>query len=200
MQASASPVLVGADTLLLAFPDGKLDALNLAGHVLWQRGVVYPRGASDIEHLVDIDATPIVRNGVMYIGSYQGYVGALSFATGDILWRKDASVYHNIAIRGNTLYFTDSDDVVWALALQEGQVRWKQVDLGARGLTEPVLMDANILVGDRLGWLHIMDSHIGSFLGRWKLPGPIIVPPVVHGKHIYVASAGSIYCFKIRHL
>ena len=78
---------------------------------------------------VDIDADPIVRGDVAYLASYQGYVGALSLKDGQFIWRKPASVYKNMAIDGNALYLTDSDDTIWSINRQNGQVNWKQVAL-----------------------------------------------------------------------
>ena len=179
LKASSSPVIV--DKLaIVGFSDGKLDAIDIqSGSVVWQRSIAFASGASDVERLVDIDADPIVRGDIVYLASYQGYVGALSLTNGQFTWRKHISVYKNIAIDANTLYFTDSSDVLWAIDRQNGQVKWKQLSLESRGLTEPILMGNRLVVGDRTGYLHILSTQNGEIISRKQLSGAIDIAPAV---------------------
>ena len=198
LKASSSPVVMG-QVVLVGFSDGKLDAVDINfGHVLWQRSIAYASGSSDVERLVDIDADPIVRSGVAYLASYQGYVGALSLENGQFIWNKPASTYRNMAMDANTLYMTDSNDILWAFDKQNGQVKWKQVSLKARGLTEPVLMGNRLVVGDRTGYLHLVSSHTGELLSRTQLSGAIDISPSVSGHRVYVMTAnGKLNCISV---
>ncbi len=189
LKASSSPVVVGNKLVLVGYSDGKMDAVDLeTGRLVWQRSIAYASGASDVERLVDIDADPIIRGNVAYLASYQGYVGALSLVDGQFLWRKPASVYKNMAIDDNTLYLTDSDDVVWAINRQNGQVNWKQVALKARGLTEPVLMGNRVVVGDKTGLLHVLAKSNGNLISRAQLGGAITTAPSISSNNIYVMT------------
>ena len=169
LKASSSPVVMG-NMILVGFSDGKLDAIDMNfGHVMWQRSIAYASGSSDVERLVDIDADPIIGGNVVYLASYQGYVGALSLENGQFIWNKPASTFQNMAMDATTLYMTDSDDVVWAFDRQSGLVKWKQVSLKARGLSEPVLMGNRLVVGDRTGYLHLISTQNGEFIARTQL-------------------------------
>lgn len=191
LKASSSPVFVG-QSVIVGFSDGKLDAIDIeTGSEVWQRSIAFASGSSDVERLVDIDADPIVRGDTAYLASYQGYVGALSLASGQFIWRKAASVYKNLAIDNDTLYLTDSDDVIWAIDKQNGLVKWKQLALKARGLTEPVLMKNRLIVGDRTGYLHIIAIQNGALIARKQLSGPIDIAPAVTGNSIYVMTANG---------
>ena len=99
------------------------------GHQVWQRGIAYANGTSDVERLVDIDSDPIVRGDVVYLASYQGYIGALSMLQGQFIWNKPASIYKNMVIDQHALYAVDDHDVVWAYDLKDGHVLWKQVHI-----------------------------------------------------------------------
>lgn len=192
LKASSSPVVVGDRIVLVGHADGKMDAVDLqTGQLLWQRSIAFANGASDVERLVDIDADPIVRGEVAYLGSYQGYVGALSLTDGQFLWRKPASVYKNMAIDENNLYLTDSDDIIWSLSRQNGQVNWKQLALKSRGLTEPVLMGNRLIVGDKTGLLHVIAKYNGELLSRTQLTGAITTTPAVAGQGVYVMTANG---------
>lgn len=196
LKASSSPVIMGK-MALVGFSDGKLDAVDIeSGRVVWQRSIAYASGASDVERLVDIDADPIVRGNVVYLGSYQGYIGALSLDNGEFIWRKPGSIYKNMAIDDSTLYITDSDDILWAFNRQNGQVKWKQLAFKARGLTEPVLMKNKIIVGDRTGYLHVLSTQNGEQIARHQLSGSVDIAPAISGNNIYVMTANG----KLTHL
>jgi outer membrane protein assembly factor BamB len=198
LKASSSPVKMGR-MVLVGFSDGKLDAIDIdTGRVLWQRSIVYATGASDVERLVDIDADPIVRNEVVYLASYQGYIGAMSLQDGQFIWNKTASTYKNLNIDTGSLYMTDSNDIVWAYALTNGQVRWKQPILSAREVTAPARIGHNLFLGDKTGFLHVIDAEQGTLIGRQYLGSAIEVPPVVSGDWIYViTSTGQLVSFTV---
>ncbi|HAT1819756.1 TPA: outer membrane protein assembly factor BamB [Legionella pneumophila] len=188
LKASSSPIIVD-NLVLVGFSDGKLDAFELqTGRLIWQRSIAYGMGASDVERLVDIDSDPIISNNVAYLATYQGYVGALSLSNGQFIWRKPASVYKNMLLSHNNLYFTDSNDVLWSLNSNTGQVNWKQTSLKARGLTAPALVGGNLVVGDKTGYLHILSTQTGELLGRSQLSGGVTVSPSVSGKNMYVLT------------
>lgn len=199
LKASSSPIRY--DNFVLAgFSDGKLDAIDLAtGRVAWQRSLAYANGASDVDRLVDISADPLVRGDTAYLASYQGSLVAMSLRQGEILWSKLTSTYRNLAMAGDTLYMTDLEDTLFALDRIKGLVQWKQTALRARGVTEPVLMGRRLLVGDKMGVLHLMDAKHGDFIARHSLGSPIIVGPLVHSDHIYVMTAsGQLHCFSVK--
>ncbi|KTD62737.1 outer membrane protein assembly factor BamB [Legionella shakespearei] len=188
LKASSSPIIVD-NLVLIGFSDGKLDAYEIqTGQLIWQRSIAYATGASDVERLVDIDSDPIVKDKVAYLASYQGYIGALSLTDGQFLWRKPGSVYKNMVLSNNTLYVTDSNDVVWSLDKRTGNVNWKQTALKARGLTEPVLLGEDVVVGDKTGYLHFIEAQTGELLARAQLPGSVSVSPTVTGRTLFVLT------------
>lgn len=188
LKASSSPVVKG-DLVLIGFSDGKMDAYDVnTGRLVWQRSIAYASGASDVERLVDIDADPIIEGNIAYLGSYQGYIGALSFSDGQFIWRMPGSVYKNMLLHGNTLYVSDSNDVLWSINKQTGQVNWKQKGFKARGITEPVLLGTNLVVGDKTGYVHFIDVQSGEMLARFKVSGGVSISPSVSGRTLYVLT------------
>ncbi|STX29125.1 PQQ (pyrrolo-quinoline quinone) enzyme repeat protein [Legionella beliardensis] len=192
LKASSSPVIMNDSTALVGYSDGKMDAVDIqTGQVLWQRSIAFANGSSDVERLVDIDADPIVQGNIALLASYQGYIGALSLTDGQFVWRKPASTFTNIAVKGKTLFMTDSQDIIWAINKNNGQVEWKQDALKARGLTEPVLMENYVVVGDKTGILHVLSTQTGEFISRAELGSAIHVAPSVSGNNIYVMTANG---------
>lgn len=188
LKASSAPVVHG-NMVLVGFSDGKMDALDLAnGRLIWQRSIAYAQGASDVERLVDIDSDPITSGNIVYLASYQGYIGAMALEDGQFIWRMPGSVYKNMLLNGNNLFISDTHDVLWSINKQSGQVNWKRKNLKARGLTEPVLIGGNLIVGDKTGYLHVIDQQNGEMLGRYKASGGISTPPIASGNKLYILT------------
>lgn len=189
LKASSSPAIVQNKFALVGYSDGKLDGVDLSnGRILWQRSIAYANGASDVERLVDIDADPIVRGDIAYLGTYQGFVGAFSLKEGQFIWRKPASIYKNMVLDDHALYITDSNDVIWALNRANGNVFWKQESLKARQLTEPVLLGKRLIVGDKTGILHVLSTDNGELISRTELGSALTIAPVIAGNKIYVVT------------
>jgi outer membrane protein assembly factor BamB len=199
LKASSSPVRY-KNLVLAGFSDGKLDAIDLeTGHVVWQRSIAYASGSSDVEKMVDITATPIVRGDVAYLASYQGYTVAMSLRQGDYIWSKLLSTYKNFTMDATTLYLVDSQDILWAIGRSDGHVQWKQKALLARGVTAPVLMGERLVVGDKKGDLHLLDAKHGDFIARYSLGRAMTVEPLVDSNHVYVMTAsGQLHCFSVK--
>lgn len=199
LKASSSPKMMGS-LVLVGYSDGKLDAMDVStGRMIWQRSIAYANGASDVERLVDIDADPMIRNNVVYLASYQGYVGALRLDDGQFIWSKPASVYKNIALDEDTAYVTDSKDVLWAYRLSNGQIKWKQTALKAHDVTEPVLIGNRLVVGDKTGYLHVLSKLNGELIGRLRLSAAIDISPAQAGERIVVLTAdGLLQSFQMK--
>ena len=199
LKASSAPLVVG-DVVLAGYSDGKLDAVDLeSGRLLWQRGIAYSNGSSDVERLVDIDADLLLRNKWLYLASYQGFIGAFDFEAGQFVWSKRASVYKNMAMDTDTLYVTDSHDVVWAYQLSSGQVKWKQTTLKGYGLTEPVLLESGLILGDKKGQLHVLSKSSGALIGREKVGAPIYISPAEsHGRVIVMTADGMVHTYQVK--
>lgn len=192
LKASSSPVLLNEKILLVGYSDGKMDAIDIEnGRTLWQRSIAYSNGVSDVERLVDIDADPVVQGNTVFLGSYQGYIGALALDSGEFIWRKPASIYKNMLVKGDTLYTTDADDVVWSINKHNGRVNWKQTGLKFRGLTEPALWGDRLVLGDKTGFVHVLSTKTGDFLSRLQAGAAIHIAPTVSDNTVYIATANG---------
>ena len=95
-------------------------------------------------------------------------------------------------LHDNTLYVTDSNDVVWSINAHDGHVNWKQTALKARGLTEPALVNNQLVLGDKTGYLHVMSTQTGELLARTQLSSGINISPSVSGKNVYVLTDNGV--------
>ncbi len=84
------------------------------------------------------EATPLVHDGVMYLPNPSDYIQALDAATGDLRWEYKRklpddlgkflpvpSINRNLAIYGNQIIDTSSDDFLFALDTVTGRLAWE---------------------------------------------------------------------------
>ncbi|MGD2082455.1 MAG: outer membrane protein assembly factor BamB [Chromatiales bacterium] len=187
LRGSSSPVVSGT-TAICGFADGKVLGLDLTtGLVRWEANAGIPRGRSALERLADVDADPLVIDGVVYLATFQGDVVALSEQTGIVLWRRELSSHAGMAGDFSQLYVTGEDDHVWALQQRNGAALWRQRNLDHRRLTAPAVLGDYVLVGDFEGYVHLLSREDGSLVGRTRVgEGPITVAPVVADGIVYV--------------
>jgi outer membrane protein assembly factor BamB len=187
----ASAPQIAGQYAVCGFANGSLSTLNASdGKLMWTRQIAEPQGATVIERMVDIDVSPIIANGVIYVASYQGKLVALNILDGKTLWQRNISVYAGLAAGHHYLYLSDADGDVSAYAQSNGTVLWEQKGLARRGLTAPTIAGPNsLVVGDKEGYVHWMSLQDGHFLAQVRAAlGPIIGAPIAEGNYVFVYS------------
>lgn len=171
--------------------NGKVLALDLSnGEMLWQKRIGVPSGRSDLERIVDIDASLLVLDSRIYAGSMGGKVSALSRSNGRIVWKQDIVTHSGFTFDRNQIFTTGISGGVWSLGRLAGAVRWHQEVLAYRRLTKPVMYRGYVMVGDYQGYLHLLSSESGELIGRIEaMDEPILASPVVVGERIIVLGA-----------
>jgi len=176
---SSSPVIAG-NSVLVGFASGKLQAFDLrSGLVEWERAITQPRGRSELQRMVDISADPVVVGDTAYAINYQGKLAAVDVKSGNIKWEREISSYQNIAADDRLLYVTDTTHQLWAIDQQSGKTYWKQDALHDRYITGPAVVKGNVVVADRGGYLHFIDSRDGHLLSRLHVRGKYYQEPIV---------------------
>ncbi len=187
LRGTSSPVIDGLQ-VIGGFASGKLVALDLVnGKLLWEIGVATPSGRSELERMVDLDGDPVVRDGIVYVATFQGELAAVAADTGVVLWRREASSYAGISADWRYIYLTDDRDSVWAFDPGNGSAVWRQKKLHGRRLSAPAIFDDYILVGDFEGYLHWLHAEDGRMVARIQAgDAPIRVQPRVVLDTVYV--------------
>jgi outer membrane protein assembly factor BamB len=182
LRGSSSPLISGYK-VICGFANGKLAALDLdSGRLLWEASVTAPSGRSELERMVDLDADPVVYDGVIYVGTFQGAVAAVGEETGAVLWRKDLSTYAGLTADWRRLYVTDAEDQVWGLDPRNAAALWRQDKLRGRRVSAPAVVGEYLVVGDYEGYVHWLDKSDGGMVARSRVGrAGIRVQPQVSG-------------------
>lgn len=181
----AAGATVAGDRVLTAFSDGSVVCLGLAdGAQQWTRTF----GAKG--EFVDIDSTPAVAGGRVYVASYGEGIYALDLATGDDVWSVDdvPGAVH-VAAAGPNLLVTASG-VVAAFRLTDGQRQWK-VQLPGGGPTQPLVLGDTAFIGTDEGPLYGVSIGNGLPAVAFEAGPGIAAPPAPADGGLWVFSNGG---------
>jgi outer membrane protein assembly factor BamB len=193
LRGTSTPVIAG-DLVLNGFDSGRVVAVTLRkGKPVWDAAVTVPRGRTEIERMVDVDADPVVVGDIVYVVTFQGRIAALELRTGRVLWHRDMSSYAGIAADSRNIYVSDDRSHVWALDRYSSASLWRQSELQGRAVTAPAVVGEYVVVGDYQGYVHWLAREDGRFLARVRVDGDgIAAAPVVAGDTVYVYGKGGV--------
>jgi len=192
LRGTSSPVLAGG-AAVAGFDNGQVVAITLSnGQPLWETRVAVPRGRTELERMVDIDADPVIEGNTVYAVTYQGQVAALELFSGKVIWRRDMSSYAGLGVDAENVYVTDESSNVWALQRSNSASMWRQAKLEARRVSPPAVFGRYVVVGDLEGYLHWLRKDDGQFVARVKVDSDaIIAAPVATPFALYVYGSGG---------
>ncbi|MES9993045.1 MAG: outer membrane protein assembly factor BamB [Candidatus Thiodiazotropha sp.] len=192
LRGDSSPV-VNNYQVTSGFAGGKLVGLSLEnGLVNWEATISTPKGRTELERVVDIDADPVLVEGTLYVTAYQGDVAAVSESSGVVLWRRNISSHAGLDASWRQVFITDDEDHVWSLDATNGATLWQQKKLHARKLSAPAMVEDKIVVGDFDGYLHWLSQEDGRQLARIRISSDAIrLKPLVVNDIVYVLDEGG---------
>ncbi len=166
VRGMSAPVRL-SNAMLLGWEDGTVEAiLQENGERAWEARIALPRGRTDIERMVDVQAS-ILTDGVrIYASATNGKVTALEAQSGNQLWSSDTATWVDMALGERGLFVVADDDTVRALSLDTGRVLWKQEALKYRRVSKAVTWGNWVVMADMQGVLHLLDAADGSLIGR----------------------------------
>lgn len=165
-----APVTYQDGVIYVGWESGKVEAIDAqTGEIKWQTQVVIPKGRTDLERLIDIQAELILRNGRLYVFAYHGKLLALNPENGNLYWSKDVSGFRDFLVDNSSIYLVDEDDIVRAFDLYNGTQLWKQEQFKYRMLVDlRFYNDSQILLADGYGYVHWIDKIDGTQVARAK--------------------------------
>lgn len=192
LRGESRPV-IDQGRVFAGFANGKLAALAIdSGEVLWEATVGVPEGRSELERLVDIDADPVLADGVLYAAAYQARLVGLTSVAGSLLWSRDLSTSQDMVFASNTLFLVQGDGRVFAVNRRNGAVLWQQDGLAGRAITAPVQYRGILYVADQQGYLHGLSPEDGRLVARFRVAQEAIpLAPVVSEDAMYFLTAGG---------
>jgi outer membrane protein assembly factor BamB len=176
--------------------DGEIIAFHaIGGRIKWRRTI----GPSE--------TSPLVSNGLVYAGDWNGKIYAFDTATGKTRWMfsTGGKVKGGVAVSGNRLYVGSYDGHVYALNARTGKQIWRasaQARLGPTGTfyATPAVAYGRVYIGSTdhkvysfgattgaVRWSHTTGSYVYSSPAVWRLRVYI----GSHDEHLYCFDAAT---------
>jgi outer membrane protein assembly factor BamB len=135
-----------------------------------------------------VNSSPVVASGAVYVGSVDGSLYALNASSGALLWSfaAGASIEQSPAVANGVVYVGSNGDNVYALNASSGALLWSY-DTGGQVNSSPAVADGVVYVGSNDS-LFALSAVTGSLLWSFATGAPINSSPAVANGVVYVGS------------
>ncbi len=194
LRGSSSPVTMSGG-VFWGTANGRLAAAIVErGQLIWQQPIGLPQGATEIDRLVDVDASPLVLGGTLYIIGFNGQLTAIDLRSGKPVWKRNYSSATNIASDARRLFIVTEKDHLVAFDARSGTELWRNDKLEHRLVTAPAVIDGYVVVGDSEGYLYWLDPSSGEFVAKQEVDssGFAVPPVVVPGGYVLTTRDGDV--------
>lgn len=145
----------------------------------------------------DIMSSPVIVDGVVYIGSRAGTIYALNARTGAVVWQcyTGGWIGASPAVSGDIVYVPSMDGWLYALDRLGGSIVWK-AEMGSSSVSSPLVSGGRVFLGAGMPGkeLLVFDAATGSRISEYAANQPVDGAPAAYGNGIYFgANDGRIY-------
>jgi outer membrane protein assembly factor BamB len=193
LRGHAGVTAVG-DKIFSGFADGHVVALAVrTGEVIWVRSL-----AGESTRFLDVDTTPVVKDGILYAASATGGLYALDAADGSEKWRAPIDNASQVTVDGGRLYVAAADTGLHVLDLG-GHVLWRQGLSHAGDPARPVIDGDYLFLSLSDAGMFVVDKRNGHLLQNFDPGHGVSSAPTIDGDRLYVMSNGGIlYSLDVR--
>ena len=186
-------LLVRAGIAYIGYDDGSVASLRVDdGTLVWNQTIVSPEGRTELERLADIGTQMVIVASDLIVSSFKNRVVSLAADSGRLLWFKEISSATGIQVDRTNLAVSGANGDLWMLDRRNGSTQWKLDQMSNRGLARPAFYGNFVVVGDKEGYLHWLDTDIGSFVARIRAGKKgFAAAPMTVGTTLYVLTHGG---------
>lgn len=200
--AGHAGMLLEGGRLYAAFTDGAVVALNPAdGSLFWEleTSIDVELRPGNVPQFLDVDTTPVMRQGTLYVASFTAGLYALNSSSGTVEWR-DAEFkgVTGLATVGRMLVITSARRGVSLLDLRTREVQWEKApERGAP--TPPVVTETGtVIYGETQGSLLALSLSDGHEIARAEGGSGFSATPAAAGTvGGAISNGGRFLCLRI---
>jgi outer membrane protein assembly factor BamB len=145
-----------------------------------------------------VDATPLVKDGLVVTISNSGMMTGNILANGKGLWHAEIAGYHTPWVASGHLFLLTSDHVLVCMRQQDGAIKWitplRREEEG-RDVTPllngPVMVNGRLMVVSAAGELMLFSAEDGHAMETYEIPEGIKHTPVIALGSLYLLSADA---------
>lgn len=195
---AANPVFY-KDFVIAAFSSGEIYAINKkTGDLVWSQDLNINKANSSDFYLNDIDATPLVKNDVIYSIGNGGLMMAINAKSGQYIWKREISGIADFWLAEDFLYTINNDSKLLAIYKKTGAIKWisELLDLKNKKPENKIVYNGVVMMGDKLvissigGNLIIASPFDGKIEKTFNVGKKIFHTPIIVDDKIYLHTLG----------
>jgi serine/threonine protein kinase/outer membrane protein assembly factor BamB len=166
------------EQIVFGSQDQRIYALNVEGRRLWH-----------CTTRDKVEAPPIVRRGVIYIGGMDQHLYALDQEHGTLLWKRrlEGCILTAAAARDGRIYAGSADGRIICLDARNGETRWRY-NVHSQITSDLVLRDQRLYFGCADGGMYCLDGHRQEVCWRHQAGGAIVTRPALVNGLVIIGS------------
>jgi len=148
----------------------------------------------------EIRGTPMISQGILYVGSYDNNLYALNAVDGKFQWKypTDGGVMTRPAVFDANLYFGSEDKRLHVISARTGKVVWTYYTDGAIR-SSPTIAEGHIFLGSDDSHLHAVNLNTGRMAWRFETVEAVRSTPFVVHDLVYAGcESGDYYAVDFR--
>lgn len=188
--------------LFTAFTDGAVAAINPSdGRLFWEleTALDVERRPGNVPQFFDVDTTPVLLRGTLYIASFTAGLYALDPVNGSVEWREpEFRGITGLAAAGRMLVISSSTRGVLLLDLRTRKIHWQRAS--ERGAPTPPIVTATgtVIYGETQGSLFALSLADGREIARAEGGAGFSATPSVAGEFGgALSNGGRFLCLRI---
>ena len=119
-------------------------------------------GRNELESLRDIEMSPLIKDGSLYVGSYQGNLISVDIMSGNIIWITPISIHANLGIDDSNIYASSNDGIIYAIDRYNGDKVWQAQFNQDTLFSQPTVLNNYIITFSTNGDLIVLDKSNGD--------------------------------------
>ncbi|MGB8224792.1 MAG: PQQ-binding-like beta-propeller repeat protein [Polyangiales bacterium] len=195
-------LLLEEGRLYAAFTDGAVAAINPAdGQLLWEMETAtdVDLRPGNVPQFLDVDTTPVMLRGSLYIASFTAGLYALNPRSGTVEWRDPGfKAVTGLAAAGRMLVITSARRGVSLLDLRTREVKWEKAPERGSPTAPMVTESGTVIYGETQGSLLALSLSDGREVARAEGGAGFSAAPSVAGQFGgALSNGGRFLCLRL---
>ena len=185
--------------LFAAFTDGAVAAFNpVDGRLFWEieTALDIERRPGNVPQFLDVDTTPVLLSGTLYVASFTAGLYALNPVNGSVEWRDAAFTgVTGLAAAGQMLVIASARRGISLMDLRTREVQWEKAPERGAPTTPVVTETGTVIYGETQGSLLALSLSDGHEIARAEGGSGFSATPSVKGSLGGAISNGGRFLF-----
>lgn len=197
---AADPIIY-KDLIITSYSSGEIYAVKKkTGEAIWSQDLNVSKATNSDFYLNDIDATPVVKDDVLYSIGNGGLMMAIKVKDGNYLWKKEIAGITDFWLAKDFLFVINNDNKLLAVSKKTGGIKWISQLPNLRKENKPQtknIYNGVIMAGDKLllssssGEVSIVSPFDGKIEKTYEIDKKLSHAPIIVNDKFYFYVMGK---------